>query len=117
MLGDRFKANKIAIPSAIASLSIAFFAIFAPLIAWAINVSPTERDANAITARGETIGILGGISWNHPLGVEPGIGYDLLARLMYGARISFMVAVITTFATVAHWSNDRNSFWILPRSE
>ena len=97
----RFKANKIAIPSAIASLTIAFFAIFAPLIAWAINVSPTERDANAITARGETIGILGGISWNHPLGVEPGIGYDLLARLMYGARISFMVAVITTFVTVA----------------
>ena len=97
----RFRANKIAIPSAIASFSIAFIAIFAPLIAWAFNVSPTERDANAITARGETIGILGGISWNHPLGVEPGIGYDLLARLMYGSRISFMVAVISTFTTVA----------------
>ena len=97
----RFRANKIAIPSAIASFSIAFIAIFAPLIAWVINVSPIERDANAISARGETIGILGGMSWNHPLGVEPGIGYDLLARLMYGSRISFMVAVITTFATVA----------------
>ena len=97
----RFRSNKIAIPSALASFSIAFIAIFAPVIAWVINVSPTERDANAITARGETIGSLGGISWNHPLGVEPGIGYDLLARLMYGARISFMVAVISTFATVA----------------
>ena len=97
----RFRANKIAITAAIASFSIAFVAIFAPLIAWVINVSPTERDANAISARGETIGILGGMSWNHPLGVEPGIGYDLLARLMYGSRISFMVAVITTFATVA----------------
>ena len=48
----RFKANKIAIPAAIASFSIAFIAIFAPLIAWVINVSPTERDANAITSRG-----------------------------------------------------------------
>ena len=67
----RFKANKVAIPSAVASLSIAFFAIFAPVIAWIINVSPTERDANAITARGETVGILGGISWNHPLGSNP----------------------------------------------
>ena len=97
----RFKANKIAIPAAFASFSIAFIAIFAPLIAWVITVSPTDRDASAITARGETIGKLGGISLNHPLGVEPGIGYDLLARLMYGSRISFMVAVVSTFATVA----------------
>jgi len=97
----RFRANKIALPSAFASFSIAFIAIFAPLIAWAINVSPTQRDAGAITARGETIGKLGGMSLNHPLGVEPGIGYDLLARLMFGSRISFMVAVVSTFVTVA----------------
>ena len=97
----RFRANKIAIPAAFASFSIAFIAIFAPLIAWVINVSPTDRDASAITARGETIGKLGGMSMNHPLGVEPGIGYDLLARLMFGSRISFMVAVVSTFATVA----------------
>ncbi len=97
----RFRANKIALPAAFASFSIAFIAIFAPLIAWVINVSPTDRDASAITARGETIGKLGGMSLNHPLGVEPGIGYDLLARLMFGSRISFMVAVVSTFATVA----------------
>ena len=97
----RFRANKIALPAAFASFSIAFIAIFAPLIAWVINVSPTDRDASAITARGETIGKLGGMSFNHPLGVEPGIGYDLLARLMFGSRISFMVAVVSTFATVA----------------
>jgi len=97
----RFKANKIAIPSAIASFTIAFIAIFAPLIAWVLNVSPIERDPSSITARGETIGNFGGMSWNHPFGVEPGIGYDLLARLMYGSRISFMVAVVSTFATVA----------------
>ena len=101
LAGRRFRANKIAIPAAFASFSIAFIAIFAPLIAWVINVSPTDRDASAITARGETIGKLGGMSLNHPLGVEPGIGYDLLARLMFGSRISFMVAVVSTFATVA----------------
>ena len=97
----RFKANRIGIPAAIASISIAFVAIFAPLIAWVINVNPNDRDGSAITDRGQTIGRFGGMSWNHPLGVEPGIGYDLLARLMYGARISFMVAVITTFTTIA----------------
>ncbi|MEJ6574176.1 MAG: ABC transporter permease [Actinomycetes bacterium] len=97
----RFKANRIGIPAAIASISIAFVAIFAPLIAWVINVNPNDRDGSAITDRGQTIGRFGGMSWDHPLGVEPGIGYDLLARLMYGARISFMVAVITTFTTIA----------------
>jgi peptide/nickel transport system permease protein len=51
-------------------------------------------------SRGQIIGKFGGISWDHPLGIEPGIGYDLLARLMYGARISFLVAFISTIATV-----------------
>jgi len=97
----RFRANKIAIPSLVASLSFVLVAIFAPVIARIINVDPTARDGSAITDRGQTIGRFGGMSWDHPLGVEPGIGYDLLARLMYGTRISFLVAVISTVATVA----------------
>jgi len=97
----RFKANKIAIPSLITSLFFALAALFAPVIARIINVDPNARDNSAITERGQTIGRFGGMSWDHPLGVEPGIGYDLLARLMYGARISFLVAVISTVATVA----------------
>ena len=97
----RFRANKIAIPSLVASLSFVLLAVFAPIIARIINVDPNARDGSAITDRGQTIGRFGGMSWDHPLGVEPGIGYDLLARLMYGARISFLVAAISTIATVA----------------
>jgi peptide/nickel transport system permease protein len=96
----RFKKNKVGIAALITSLFFVSAAVFAPLIAWAINIDPNERDSSAITARGETIGRFGGISWNHPLGVEPGIGYDLLARLIYGARISFLVAAIATLTTV-----------------
>lgn len=96
----RFKKNKVGITALVTSIFFVSCAVFAPLIAWAINIDPNARDSNAITARGETIGNFGGISWNHPLGVEPGIGYDLLARLIYGARISFLVAAIATFSTV-----------------
>ena len=96
----RFRAN----PTGLLSLGVATFfvsaALFAPIIAWLINVSPTDRDASAMDSRGQIIGKFGGISWDHPLGVEPGIGYDLLARLMYGARISFLVAFVATLATV-----------------
>jgi len=96
----RFKKNKVGLVALATSLFFIFAAALAPLIAALINVDPNERDGSAITERGETIGRFGGISWDHPLGVEPGIGYDLLARLMYGARISFLVAGITTFSTV-----------------
>ena len=96
----RFKKNKVGLLALATSLFFIFAAAFAPLIAMLINVDPNERDGSAITERGETIGRFGGISWDHPLGVEPGIGYDLLARLMYGARTSFLVAGITTFTTV-----------------
>jgi peptide/nickel transport system permease protein len=42
---------------------------------------------------------MGGISWDHPLGVEPGTGRDILGRLMYGARISLLVGAIGTILT------------------
>jgi peptide/nickel transport system permease protein len=96
----RFKKNKVGIAALISSLFFVAAAVFAPIISWAINIDPNERDASAITERGETIGRFGGMSWNHPLGVEPGIGYDLLARLIYGARISFLVAAIATLTAI-----------------
>jgi peptide/nickel transport system permease protein len=83
------------------SLFFVSAAVFAPVVAWLVNVNPNERDTAALTARGETIGRFGGMSWNHPLGVEPGIGYDILARLIYGARISFLVAAIATLASIS----------------
>lgn len=97
----RFKKNKVGIAALCTSLFFVSAAVFAPVVAWIVNVNPNERDTAALTARGETIGRFGGMSWNHPLGVEPGIGYDILARLIYGARISFLVAAIATLASIS----------------
>ena len=97
----RFKKNKVGIAALCTSLFFVSVAVFAPVVAWLVNVNPNERDTAALTARGETIGRFGGMSWNHPLGVEPGIGYDILARLIYGARISFLVAAIATLASIS----------------
>ena len=41
------------------------------------------------------IGFEGG-QWSHPLGTDP-IGRDLLSRVLYGGRISIMVAVVAMF--------------------
>jgi ABC-type dipeptide/oligopeptide/nickel transport system permease subunit len=46
------------------------------------------------------IGHWGGISLAHPLGLEPGTGRDVFALLLYGSRISFTVAIISTVAAI-----------------
>jgi hypothetical protein len=46
-------------------------------------------------------GIAGGVSWAHPLGVEPLTGRDILARLLYGSSVSLLIAVTATVLTVS----------------
>jgi peptide/nickel transport system permease protein len=46
------------------------------------------------------IGAGGGISWQHPFGLEPGAGRDVFSMLLYGSRISFSVAIITSVASI-----------------
>ena len=45
-------------------------------------------------------GSFGGISLDHPLGVEPVNGRDVLARVLYGARISLLIAFLATLLSV-----------------
>jgi peptide/nickel transport system permease protein len=45
-------------------------------------------------------GSWGGVSLDHPLGVEPLTGRDLLARLLYGARISLFISITSVLIIV-----------------
>ncbi|MBO9521260.1 MAG: ABC transporter permease [Nocardioidaceae bacterium] len=45
-------------------------------------------------------GSWGGISWHHWLGVEPGIGRDVLSRVWYGVTFSLVIALSATIITV-----------------
>lgn len=49
---------------------------------------------------GLPIGGGGGISWQHPLGVEPGTGRDVLSRIVLGVTFSMTVALSATIITV-----------------
>jgi peptide/nickel transport system permease protein len=76
-------------------------AVFAPLITRLLGLDPLEPHNELIGDGGLPNGPLhSGISPQHLLGVEPGIGRDILARLLYGARISLLVAGLGTLLTV-----------------
>ncbi|NUR27251.1 MAG: ABC transporter permease [Catenulispora sp.] len=78
-------------------------ALAAPLIAALAGTSPTAFDRSAVDEAlgGLPRGHLGGVSGHHLLGVEPGSGRDVLARLVYGARVSLLIALLaTTLSTV-----------------
>jgi peptide/nickel transport system permease protein len=74
-------------------------AAFAPVICAMLGISPYTLDGDALNDYGLPKGAFGGISTEHWLGVEPGTGRDIFARLIYGARASLLVGILATFLT------------------
>jgi peptide/nickel transport system permease protein len=87
------------------ALGVIFFYLFvaalAPVICAVLGISPYELDGDALNDYGLPKGAFGGISTEHWLGVEPGTGRDIFARLIYGARASLLVGILATFLTTA----------------
>lgn len=76
-------------------------AIFGPLVAQMLGLDPYRFDASAISdLGGKPIGDNGGMSPQHILGVEWGTGRDIFAQLLYGIRISLVIATTAAFLTV-----------------
>ena len=97
----RLRRDKVAVVAFYVVAFYVFIAIFAPVLVAVLNIDPYALDRDAINEFGLPIGPLGGISFDHPFGVEPGTGRDILGRLMYGARISLLVGTIGTLLTTA----------------
>ncbi|GAA1158569.1 peptide/nickel transport system permease protein [Kitasatospora gansuensis] len=77
-------------------------AIAAPVVGWLTGNSPTEFHGEAVDPAlgGLPRGAAGGISAEHWLGVEPVNGRDVLTRVVYGARVSLLIAVFATALSV-----------------
>ncbi|NUL45850.1 ABC transporter permease [Cellulosimicrobium funkei] len=76
-------------------------AIFAPVITRWVGVDPYSFNEDTIDPAlgGIPLGQVGGMSAEHPFGVEPLNGRDLFARVLYGARLSLSIAGIATLLT------------------
>ncbi|MCW2135493.1 peptide/nickel transport system permease protein [Actinoplanes cyaneus] len=87
---------------AVIATGMVLVAVTAPLLAALAGQDyTTYHDTLLDSARGGVpIGAFGGVSGEHWLGVEPGTGRDLFARVVYGARVSLGVAVGATILEV-----------------
>ena len=97
----RFKRDKVAMAAGITILVLVALALLAPLITRALGTSPNEFNSSLIDpVLSKPKGSFGGISLEHPLGIEPINGRDVLARVLYGARISLLIAFLATLLSV-----------------
>jgi peptide/nickel transport system permease protein len=77
-------------------------AIIGPFVAPMFGFNPYDFDRSAISSlAGAPIGPWGGISASHPLGVEWGTGRDIFSQILWGLRISLIVATTATILTVS----------------
>jgi ABC-type dipeptide/oligopeptide/nickel transport system permease subunit len=93
----RFRADRVAMASAIFIVFLILIAIFAPLVVKLFGLpAPSVQNPNLTDAFGTPLGP----SSAHPFGVDP-LGEDVLSRVIYGARTSMEVGIIgTAMATI-----------------
>jgi peptide/nickel transport system permease protein len=77
-------------------------AILAPLITKVTGGPPDQwhEDLLNMNLGGIPIGPFGGASWEHPMGLETINGRDIFSRILYGARISLLIAILATALSV-----------------
>jgi peptide/nickel transport system permease protein len=100
----RLKRDRVALAGGCIVLLLILVAIFAPLICKAVGQSPYLYHQDLIDTKTGTlapIGKFGGMSWDHLMGVEPEKGRDIFARVVYGARVSLLIAFLATLMSVA----------------
>ncbi len=83
----RFRRHRLAVVSGAILLLMIFAVAFGPLL-WRVQVNDIDFTAQ-----------LQGPSWAHPLGTDD-LGQDLLARMLYGGRISLAVGLAAMSVSV-----------------
>lgn len=96
----RFRKDKI---SMVALGIVVFFfisALLAPILVATGVLDPYTTNVDLLDDNTLPIGRFSGMSWDHPLGLEPGAGRDALSRIWYGITFSLGMALTATLIAV-----------------
>ncbi len=97
----RLRRDRVAMTCLIILALFYLTAIFGPVVAGMAGLDPYKFDPAAISdLGGRPNGEWGGISAAHILGVEWGTGRDIFAQMLYGLRISLVIATSAMLITV-----------------
>ncbi len=83
----RFRRHRLAVASAVVLALMMLAVAFGPLI-WQVPINDIDFSAQ-----------LAGPSWGHPLGTDD-LGQDVLARMLYGGRISLAVGLTAMLVAI-----------------
>src|SRR3984885_13693466 len=83
----RFRRHRLAVVSAVILLVMMLAVAFGPML-WRVQINDIDFTAQ-----------LQGPSWDHPMGTDD-LGQDLLARMLYGGRISLAVGLAAMSVSV-----------------
>jgi peptide/nickel transport system permease protein len=99
---SRLKKDKVAMGAGIVVLILVVIAVLAPLIANLAGAGdPTVMYPDTINSdTSMPNGAMGGVSGDHWLGVEPVNGRDVLSRVLYGSRISLLIATAASLLSL-----------------
>ncbi|MFC8501876.1 ABC transporter permease [Pedococcus sp. NPDC057267] len=99
----RLRRDRVAMAGGAVLVFLILVAVFAPLIVKVLGHPPNEFHQNLVDTENGTLGAkgpLGGMSWKFLMGVEPVNGRDLFSRVVYGSRISLLIAFFATLLSV-----------------
>ncbi|MCW2817866.1 MAG: binding-protein-dependent transport system inner rane component [Marmoricola sp.] len=99
----RLRRDKVALAGGFFIVFLVLVALFAPLITKITGGSPSDYHNELLDPAlgGIPYGTFGGMSWAHPMGLETVSGRDIFSRVLYGARISLLIAILATLLSVA----------------
>lgn len=89
----RLVRDKVTMAALCSTIFFILLAVTAPLMTQLGWLDPYTSNTDLVGGLGSLpIAPLGGVSWDHPMGVEPGTGRDLLSRVLAGLTVSLVVA-------------------------
>jgi peptide/nickel transport system permease protein len=98
----RFRRDKLSMAAFVVVAGYVIGAVLAPLLVKVGVIDPLTLHQNLLDPALGSIpkGSWGGMSWSHPLGIEPGAGRDVMSRLWYGITFSLTIALSASLVAI-----------------